>query len=57
MGSDGSCSTRFSALAIFKSAFCVSSPASSVTVVVDNGFVRIEMISKAACLRKSSVLT
>ena len=56
-GNVGSSSTLCKASAIFKIAFLVASPASNVTVVVADGLVKIDIISKAACFKKSSVLT
>ena len=41
---------------VFSKDFFVSSPAPKLTVVVDGGFVKIDIMSIAACLKKS-VLT
>ena len=57
LGSDGSFSTRFNACDIFKSEFCVSSPAANIIVAVESGFVKIGITSNADYLRKSSALT
>jgi hypothetical protein len=53
----GRASTLCNASAIFKSVFFVASPASKVPVVEERGVVSIDIISNAACLRKSSVFT
>ena len=48
---------RFNIVANSKRSFLVSSPACSDDVVVDGGAVRMVIISVAACVKKSSILT
>ena len=49
--------TRCKACAILSNAFLVVSPASRLIVVVEDGLVRMEIMSKAACFEKSSAFT
>ena len=46
-----------SCVANVSNAFLTGSPASKLGVVVDGGFVKMVMISVAACFRKSASLT
>ena len=53
VGGFGSVSALLSVSAIFCSALRVGSPASKLGVVVEDGAVRMVIISVAACLKKS----
>ena len=53
----GIVSILFNCFANVSKALRTGSPASELGVVVDGGFVRMVMISVAACLRKSTSLT
>ena len=53
----GIVSILFNCFANVSKALRTGSPASKLGVVVDGGFVRMVMISVAACLRKSTSLT
>ena len=57
MTGSGIFSTRLSCFANVSKALRTGSPASKLGVVVDGGFVRIVMISVAACFRKSTNFT
>ena len=57
MSGSGIFSTRLSCFANVSKALRTGSPASKLGVVVDGGFVRIVIISVAACFRKSTNFT
>ena len=57
LGRLGIVATRCKAYLILINAFLVVSPASRLIVVVEDGLVRMETISKAACIKKSYVFT
>ena len=57
MGRSGIAVTRYKACAILSNSFLVVSSVSSLIVVVEDGLVRMDIMSKAACLKKTSVLT
>ena len=57
LGRSGIVATRFKACAILSNEFLVCSPAYRLIVIIEDGLVKMEIMSKAACFKKKSVFT